>query len=426
MEMKIIDEQLEDKQQIVTIKYLSTKLNIHPNKAKQLLNDYVSLLTDDKKYSITIVIGGTFQENDEFGIVLAYDDHIDTVRRRFKEISFEHLYSIQPISRFDDINYALYLVDNSLSDNVNLPSSIKKKEKEITSIPKQDVEIEMKVDVSTAKQNKLMPNEVLNNINYAKSDKTNKKDTDLNISPKSNKKIENTDIKVSPIKKNSNFFSKFKKSNNSDIKCDFKNEVTIKKAINEDNKKTNIESPNKKVVQEKLSIKLETKKNKKSNKKRENENKNKGGQKVKRKRIQTFNSSDEEIDSEEEDKKRYELVMDVNDEVDLVQPTPPRPTPREYRKKEKKITTSTFIDEDDFVCTIKEVEILETKCEPSEPVENIDNVVLNELNIESVVKKMKPSEPIPMDKKKIKNKQSKNSSSQGMKQSSLTSFFKIK
>lgn len=49
------------------------------------------------------------------------------------------------------------------------------------------------------------------------------------------------------------------------------------------------------------------------------------------------------------DKKRFELVMDV-DEVDLVQPTPPRPTPRECRKKEKKIITSTFVDEDGFVC----------------------------------------------------------------------------
>lgn len=140
-----------------------------------MLNDYVSLLTDDKKYSITIVIGGTFRENDEFGIVLAYDDHIDTVRRRFKEINFEHLYSIQPIRRFDDINNALYLVDNSLSDNVNLPSSIKKKEKQNTSIPKQNVEIAMEVNVSTAEQTKLKHNEVLNNINDAKSDKTKKK-----------------------------------------------------------------------------------------------------------------------------------------------------------------------------------------------------------------------------------------------------------
>lgn len=70
--------------------------------------------------------------------------------------------------------------------------------------------------------------------------------------------------------------------------------------------------------------------------------------------------------------------------------------------------------------------MLETKCEPSESVRNVDNVVLNELNIKPVVKKMKPSEPVPIDKKKGKNKQSKNNSSQGMKQSSLTSFFKTK
>lgn len=41
--------------------------------------------------------------------------------------------------------------------------------------------------------------------------------------------------------------------------------------------------------------------------------------------------------------------MDVEDDVDLVQPTPPRPTPRENRKKEKQTTTSTFIDDDGFV-----------------------------------------------------------------------------
>lgn len=69
--------------------------------------------------------------------------------------------------------------------------------------------------------------------------------------------------------------------------------------IKED-KKIDIESPKKKIVPEELSNESKTKKNKKSNKKKENGNKSKGGQKVKRKRIQTFDSSDEEIDSEEE------------------------------------------------------------------------------------------------------------------------------
>lgn len=74
--------------------------------------------------------------------------------------------------------------------------------------------------------------------------------------------------------------------------------------MTKDNKKIDIESPKKKVVPQELFNEPETKKNKKSNKKKENGNKskNKGGQKVKRKRIQTFNSSDEEIDSEEEGK----------------------------------------------------------------------------------------------------------------------------
>jgi len=47
--------------------------------------------------------------------------------------------------------------------------------------------------------------------------------------------------------------------------------------------------------------------------------------------------------------KRSEHVLDSEDDVDIVQPTPPRPTPRENRKKEKQTTTSTFIDDDGFV-----------------------------------------------------------------------------
>jgi len=49
------------------------------------------------------------------------------------------------------------------------------------------------------------------------------------------------------------------------------------------------------------------------------------------------------------DMKRSEHVPDSEDDVDFVQPTPPRPTPRENRKKEKQTTTSTFIDDDGFV-----------------------------------------------------------------------------
>lgn len=113
-----------------------------------------------------------------------------------------------------------------------------------------------------------------------------------------------------------------------------------------------------------------TKKTKKRQKDNEKKSKNKHAPKNKRKRIQTFDSSDEEINSEEEgkfminffflinilililislDKKRTEHVMDV-EEDDVIYPTPPRPTPRESRKKEKQITTNTYEDEDGFVC----------------------------------------------------------------------------
>lgn len=70
---------------------------------------------------------------------------------------------------------------------------------------------------------------------------------------------------------------------------------------------------------------------------------------------------------------------------------------------------------------------METECEPlSESVENLEP---KQLNTEPVLKKMKtclPDTAVQADKKKGKTKASKNISTQGMKQSSLTSFFKTK
>ncbi|XP_060837578.1 DNA polymerase delta subunit 3-like [Rhopalosiphum padi] len=438
METKIIVEQLEDKQQIVTYKYLTEKLNIHPNKAKQLLKDYVSKLTDDQKYSITVVIGGTLKENDEFCIVLAYDDHVETMRRRFKQIDFEHIYSIQPISRFDDINNALYLVDNSLNNYTNLPSSIKTKEKINDSMSEQKDAIEMEINLPLTKQTNLSPNKIQNHksetIASTKLDKPQKKKNGLDFfknNSTNNTKQEEIEKKVIPNKANSDFFTKFKNSNkNSCItngSTDSKNKVTAEKITKVDTKIIDLEPP--KNVQDNSTSVCKEKNLKKEKKKKENVNKSKSksNQKVKRKRIQTFDSSDEEIDSEEEDMKRSEHVMDDEDDVDFVQPTPPRPTPRENRKKEKQTTTSTFIDDDGFVHTTKEVKIVETECESlSESTENDNIPEPKELNIEPVVKKIKICESDSADKKKNKNKKSKNSSNQGMKQSSLTSFFKTK
>lgn len=124
------------------------------------------------------MIGGILKENAEFCIVLAHDDHVETMRRRFKQIDFEHVYSIQPIKRFDDINNALYLVDSSLNNNTNLTSSIKRKEK-VDSTPTQRDVIEIDIDLPVSKKTNLSPVKVLNHKNEKiadkKSDKIEKK-----------------------------------------------------------------------------------------------------------------------------------------------------------------------------------------------------------------------------------------------------------
>lgn len=143
----------------------------------RILRDYVSKLTGDKKFSTTMVIGGILQENDAFCIVLVIDDHVETIRRRFKQISFEHLYSIQPTSnRLSDINNSLYLIDNSLSDHIYLSSSIKNKEKGNALLPIQNIDNIIEID-STEKSNSAVVevlNHTYNSIVKTKSDKIQK------------------------------------------------------------------------------------------------------------------------------------------------------------------------------------------------------------------------------------------------------------
>lgn len=103
------------------------------------------------------------------------------MHRRFKQIDFEHVYSIQPINRFDDMNNALYIVDNSLNNYINLPSSIKRKEIGNNSVPKQRDVIQMEINLPLTKQTNLSPNQVQSHKNETtantKLDKTQKEVT---------------------------------------------------------------------------------------------------------------------------------------------------------------------------------------------------------------------------------------------------------
>lgn len=124
----------------------------------RLLVDYVSQIAKDKTYSITILIKGILKENNEYCIVLAYEDHVETVRRRFKQVDFEHIYSVQPISRFDDMSNALHLADSSLNKLSDISTSIIKKDKRNTLGNKPSNETSMEVDTVPS-------NEVSNTIN---------------------------------------------------------------------------------------------------------------------------------------------------------------------------------------------------------------------------------------------------------------------
>lgn len=55
-----------------------------------------------------------------------HDDHVETMRRQFKNILFEHIYSIQPIGRLTDMSNDLFLVEKAEYNILNMLSSIKK------------------------------------------------------------------------------------------------------------------------------------------------------------------------------------------------------------------------------------------------------------------------------------------------------------
>lgn len=70
---------------------------------------------------------------------------------------------------------------------------------------------------------------------------------------------------------------------------------------------------------------------------------------------------------------------------------------------------------------------METESElPESSLVNVENSEPKEEPIKKKLKLCGSDAPVQADKKKGKNKQSKNTSSQGLKQSSLTSFFKTK
>lgn len=97
---------------------------------------------------------------------------------------------------------------------------------------------------------------------------------------------------------NSDFFTQFKKSSSSNNTKDISNnKVSVESVMKKDNKTIGVKSPIEDIQEHSIN-ECETKNKKKPNKKKENKSKN--TQKIKRKRIQTFDSSDEEIDSEEE------------------------------------------------------------------------------------------------------------------------------
>ncbi|XP_069678092.1 DNA polymerase delta subunit 3-like isoform X2 [Periplaneta americana] len=109
MYLQNVEEYVMDEDKIVTYKWLSKNLDIHVNTAKQLLYYFAS--TQKNNVNTTYLIGGVL--NDETGckILIVREEDLEVIKKQFKVITSQHVYSIQKAKVLRDLNL-LYAVDS--------------------------------------------------------------------------------------------------------------------------------------------------------------------------------------------------------------------------------------------------------------------------------------------------------------------------
>ena len=478
MLLQNLEEYVIDEDKIITYKWLSKNFKLHVNTAKQLLYSFASE-QKDKVYS-TYLIGGLLKDGEGGSVQIVREEHINKVKREFKLVTSEHVYSVQKAKTLQDLNI-LYTVDVDQREEKDLKqlSSIKCDHPVLR--PLEEVEVLKRKTQSAAidANEKKWPAAKKPTDSSADKDTRNKKQAEEaensktislpngeNIGNKkeqkkggiaamfaaqsSRPKKENNDVesKVSDTKKPkaekgiSAFFNQKADKPVTPSSPKKESKVSPKSRYQNSPKKVEVNSGTKTNINVEVNSKQEKEfnkkniasKSKKSNEKKGDERKRKKAKvddlqpTKKRKRIVVISDSEDSDDDifgkeEEEDEDASTLPPlpqePDNDGDDVIPPTPDASL-KKGRKRVRKLIDKTYMDEDGYMLTRKEY-VFES-CTESEPEEEKEKENKSKDNgdpvkTEKASPKVEMKEP-PSKKKKV--------SPQNTKQSSIMNFFKKK
>lgn len=459
--MSTLKEMVLDEERLITYVTISKDLCIHVNDSKSLLNKFVENVRQKdpvNTINVSYIISGITDDH-KGRITVSTEQNKADVRKTFKTIFFEHVYSVSKglsnvdtvpllaVSKFEDFPLCTGLIKSN--------SCIKRSSDEIGTLKSNSqasVQIEPKPSNSLQKKAKAEPKETVKNGHAESKEITKVHDTKsepaIKIEIPSPKKDHYSNGKPKQdVKKNGHKSQKgiagfFNKSNSAPTKKVMDNIIKSKYEIkNEQSEKESFkEKPDIKaekmeideVVQNKQkSTKSENKiQNSKGVSKNKSLNQLKKNAKVDKKRKRLLYVSDSESDGEKDpfvDDSAPNIDHESEDEI------PPTPAVKTVKitsgiinpKKRRKIVDKTYTDEDGYILTKKE-EVYESCSDNDEELPSKENIVQeNQMKASPKETEISPKKT-DLSPKKIGSKTSKKKISppQKGKQATLMNFFK--
>lgn len=98
-QLVIVEQLVLQERKIVTYGWLSRYLNIHANKAKQLLYEFISEYKSSKENNIHAIycICGLTANNKQHTVTLVTQEKLEAARKGFTRLTSLHVYSVQPV-----------------------------------------------------------------------------------------------------------------------------------------------------------------------------------------------------------------------------------------------------------------------------------------------------------------------------------------
>ncbi|ORX59926.1 hypothetical protein BCR36DRAFT_316082 [Piromyces finnis] len=216
---ELLNSNVYDKKNIVTYRWLSRKINVNVNQAKEILYEFKA--SENDKIHCVYCISGQLIKNNELSIELIPEEKLEETKQKFQNY-FIHIYSVeaQSLKELDPLIAENYDIINNIDDNLQDYSMIHcdyihKRERKIEGTSIDDIQNEKPESSINSKFN--------NSNNSLKDIKKEKNDLLKKIS--NNKKASKAkDAKAS-------FFEKFKTKSVFEADNDVSNKKQIKKEI---------------------------------------------------------------------------------------------------------------------------------------------------------------------------------------------------